>query len=697
MSAEHTASSAQSPTTPARSSLGLFGTGEGLGEPAAQRSETAAVESKVDAQATRASGEQRRRAGRRQSEDVMRTMRSLDRQYGRRRRLNSDRFLRTESDEALGSAAREYTQRSTSGRTTQGSSSRSRLPLNLGNTRAQFAPLLAQTETVLAGGHQESPKASAAPEAMHVVAAQTVPSRLAQQLMVIAGRFAQAGATGRADVQGVRPRASMPLINGVHRPPQRTRSHVTRKTRDELSGALTMKSVEIRGGRIVLDDPSSSEDTGSDVGSVLSDDDAPAVRVLGRQSRMHRRRLGSVVSGTAQLGPLTKGSLPNGSMSTGAGQYAASERAQRPSVGSSVCSENVCGWDDELRQRWYARRCLDMRQPFNSIHRLAKAEHDSGAPFPLLNDFRRVLREARACELIDEAAAANTPPSRVDVLLCTDAIVICASQADRARPLRAIEFSDELEVRVDDAGGGDQAVRIRDDANQLRLQFRQGGARAWVEHAVQVRAQFGLALQDLRLDEEDFVDRPPLPLLLARGRSSIAGTQATPETVTAAGAPLQRLRNGAQGGVYWVPDAQTSVCMVCRKTAFSMMVRRHHCRACGLVICYRCSTVGRDSHHRLCLRCDALYRPDSDLGPKPSPSLQTLGRRAAEYLPENELVMQVASERGGAVTAAVDASFDSDTAVAAPEIDAQSAPVGRRKATRRPISTIFPVENGSGA
>ncbi|KAJ1850461.1 hypothetical protein LPJ76_006406, partial [Coemansia sp. RSA 638] len=226
----------------------------------------------------RPSGEQRRRAGRRQSEDVMRTMRLLDRQYGRRRRLNTDRYLRTESDEALGSTA--HTQRSTSGRTTQGSISRTRLPLNLGNTRAQFAPLcLTQTETVLANGHQESPLSAIAPETQMpvsaLVASQTVPTRLAQQLMVIAGRFAQARASGGADMQGVRPRASMPLING------RTRSHVARKTRDELSGALTMKSVEIRGGRIVLDDPSSSEDTASDIGSALSGDDGPAVCVVG--------------------------------------------------------------------------------------------------------------------------------------------------------------------------------------------------------------------------------------------------------------------------------------------------------------------------------------------------------------------------------------------------------------------------------
>ncbi|KAJ2478170.1 hypothetical protein IWW56_003891 [Coemansia sp. RSA 2131] len=183
-----------------------------------------------------------------------------------------DRHLRTESDEALGSTA--HTQRSTSGRTTQDSISRMRLPLNLGDTRAQLAPLcLTQTET----------------------------------LMVIAGRFAQARAG--ADMQGVRPRASMPLINGMHRPPQWTCSHVARKMRDELSGALTMKSVEICGGRIVLDDPSSSEDIASDIGSVLT---SVSLQTLGWRAAEYMPEADMVMQVAATAGDATIGSASGG-------------------------------------------------------------------------------------------------------------------------------------------------------------------------------------------------------------------------------------------------------------------------------------------------------------------------------------------------------------------------------------------------
>ncbi|KAJ2810115.1 hypothetical protein GGI24_007085, partial [Coemansia furcata] len=284
-----------------RSSLGLFSnTGDGMGgggggatspRSAGQQrnattigttttagSSTVAQVAGVDAGDRQQEGPhaqaERRRASRRQSEDTMRAMRSLDRQYGRRRRLNSD-YPRADAPML---AAADGSQRSTSGRSPPGASnSRVRQPLRRGDSRALFAPLLClpQAETVLAvnvspsyasAGDSAAAAPLQSPAAGAVVAAAGGgggSARLARQLMMLAGRLAQGGGAPLESGQGaVRPRASMPLINGAHRPLQRNRSHVARRTRDELSDALTMKSVEIRGGRIVLDDPSSSEESG---------------------------------------------------------------------------------------------------------------------------------------------------------------------------------------------------------------------------------------------------------------------------------------------------------------------------------------------------------------------------------------------------------------------------------------------------
>jgi zinc finger FYVE domain-containing protein 26 len=40
----------------------------------------------------------------------------------------------------------------------------------------------------------------------------------------------------------------------------------------------------------------------------------------------------------------------------------------------------------------------------------------------------------------------------------------------------------------------------------------------------------------------------------------------------------------------WVPNDEVVECMCCHQVAFSMFNRRHHCRRCGRVVCYNCSS-----------------------------------------------------------------------------------------------------------
>ncbi|XP_019865122.1 pleckstrin homology domain-containing family F member 2 isoform X1 [Aethina tumida] len=39
----------------------------------------------------------------------------------------------------------------------------------------------------------------------------------------------------------------------------------------------------------------------------------------------------------------------------------------------------------------------------------------------------------------------------------------------------------------------------------------------------------------------------------------------------------------------WVPDGEAPVCMHCKKSQFTLINRRHHCRKCGAVVCGPCS------------------------------------------------------------------------------------------------------------
>ncbi|XP_028157821.1 pleckstrin homology domain-containing family F member 2 isoform X2 [Ostrinia furnacalis] len=65
----------------------------------------------------------------------------------------------------------------------------------------------------------------------------------------------------------------------------------------------------------------------------------------------------------------------------------------------------------------------------------------------------------------------------------------------------------------------------------------------------------------------------------------------------------------------WVPDNEASICMHCKKTQFTVLNRRHHCRKCGSVVCGPCSSkrfVLRGQSEkplRVCLQCyDELNR-----------------------------------------------------------------------------------------
>lgn len=40
----------------------------------------------------------------------------------------------------------------------------------------------------------------------------------------------------------------------------------------------------------------------------------------------------------------------------------------------------------------------------------------------------------------------------------------------------------------------------------------------------------------------------------------------------------------------WIRDDEASHCMCCRRSVFTILTRRHHCRQCGRVVCHACST-----------------------------------------------------------------------------------------------------------
>lgn len=76
----------------------------------------------------------------------------------------------------------------------------------------------------------------------------------------------------------------------------------------------------------------------------------------------------------------------------------------------------------------------------------------------------------------------------------------------------------------------------------------------------------------------------------------------------------------------WVPDADASVCMHCRKYQFTAFLnRRHHCRKCGAVVCNPCSNkkfllpAQSSKPLRVCLSCyDTLSQARLYVGEVPA-------------------------------------------------------------------------------
>lgn len=115
---------------------------------------------------------------------------------------------------------------------------------------------------------------------------------------------------------------------------------------------------------------------------------------------------------------------------------------------------------------------------------------------------------------------------------------------------------------------------------------------------------------------------------LAAVEPSAATTTTTVLPSTAAAAPAVAATQIGQIQPYWVPDKVTNFCMQCN-LKFSLIKRRHHCRACGQVLCSTCCSLkaklaymGAATEARICVQCDLLLnqRDDDRAGPSPPPS-----------------------------------------------------------------------------
>lgn len=67
---------------------------------------------------------------------------------------------------------------------------------------------------------------------------------------------------------------------------------------------------------------------------------------------------------------------------------------------------------------------------------------------------------------------------------------------------------------------------------------------------------------------------------------------------------------------HWIPDSSSQACMQCDQK-FTLVRRRHHCRACGLLLCSSCCSVKYFLHYlqsdgRICERCHVILKMQAE-------------------------------------------------------------------------------------
>uniref|UniRef100_A0A8D8NJ96 Zinc finger FYVE domain-containing protein 9 n=1 Tax=Culex pipiens TaxID=7175 RepID=A0A8D8NJ96_CULPI len=91
------------------------------------------------------------------------------------------------------------------------------------------------------------------------------------------------------------------------------------------------------------------------------------------------------------------------------------------------------------------------------------------------------------------------------------------------------------------------------------------------------------------------------------GQAAGAGDDYRPPLVTLSSAQAQL----GKIPPFWVPDNSTNFCMQCNQK-FSIIKRRHHCRACGQLLCSACCCLKAkleylgDVEARICIPCDII-------------------------------------------------------------------------------------------
>ncbi|KAI8816289.1 uncharacterized protein EV422DRAFT_571856 [Fimicolochytrium jonesii] len=110
---------------------------------------------------------------------------------------------------------------------------------------------------------------------------------------------------------------------------------------------------------------------------------------------------------------------------------------------------------------------------------------------------------------------------------------------------------------------------------------------------------------DTREDKQGWIDDIGMAVqLLTTNRSTLRNELGRDNSIE------KRRKMEVYSAPVWMPDDSTNNCMLCSQE-FSMLKRKHHCRACGNIVCYACSSryfiIPSLPQDKLARACDPCY------------------------------------------------------------------------------------------
>ena len=211
----------------------------------------------------------------------------------------------------------------------------------------------------------------------------------------------------------------------------------------------------------------------------------------------------------------------------------------------------------------------------------------SNALTPAVLPSRKLLKEGELQKMCRKG-----PQPRL-VYLFSDCLLYCSTEHTKPRqvPLDTMRVEE-----IGSVGGVDHCISISQKKRSFIL-----GCISKRDKNQWYRA-LSEAAEQLSANKESFLEYK------GRGSSSSQLNTLAQSSKASAGGVTTKAVIGATAPI-WIPDSGVSMCQICT-TGFTVLRRRHHCRACGKVICDKCSPYKLkisydDSIGRVCVACFA--------------------------------------------------------------------------------------------